>query len=349
MNQFLSFHDATVKDVKDPWGVGRVRCECPDLLGKGKKNWTGWVQVIGAPIGGGDESKGDQGAWLPLQPQQTVYLGFLSGHPQALFAIPGPPYQQGQKTGKDRNKQLTPLEVKTAGKNNPRDATRLRILKSEAGHTLLFDDRGQREKLALIDSLGAGLFMSGPGKDEDEQESEGEESKPRKGKRRGTKMVATGTSESVKDATKDGHYYMGLMDANGGGIWHYAGDGKGILAIFAATENGKIGPSILFDAEKKNTFISSGPVQLVLAGEKGWVTSTHMLLKASKRADVETCIEGLARGVKNAFSEFNGDDGQDTGATAPESPDPAGGGSGSGDSGGSGDTGGGDNGGAVLV
>lgn len=301
MVQYSTLHMGKVVDVKDPEGRGRVRLLVPGLLGIGKENWSDWVEVTGTAIGGIKKSEGDQGIWWPLEPGQLVLMGFVSGDPFAYFCIPGPPCQKEDKDGT----QLTPKEAKIAAKKDAREGARVRTIKTEAGHTILFDDRGKSEKMAVIDWTGAGLFSACAGKTEDEKEQEGDESKERKGARRGTKMVATGTSKGPQEIMKDGYHILRLCDLNGGGAIWFAKDGAGMAGMFAASENGSIGPSALFDAQKDNLYLTAGDQQIQILGEEGLIAMTHPMIMEREKIPVEDAIEMMVEAMKDAFKEFD--------------------------------------------
>lgn len=302
MVQYSTRHLSKVMDVKDPEGRGRVRVLVPGLLSTGKENWSDWIEVTSVPVGGVGKSEGDQGMWWPMGPGQSLMMEFVSGDPFAYGGCPGPACQKGEGS----NKQLIPKEAKKAGEDDPRGTTRIRILKAEAGHSLLFDDRGGKEKAALIDWTGSGLYLVGPGKAEDEKEEEGEESKQRKGERRGTKLVGTGTSKSVKDLIEGAKYLLGLLDLNGQGIISTATDGEGKVAIYAAGKNGDIGPSILIDTSAPRIYITCGEVQAVWRGDKGDIQTTRSIIQElEKKYPVENMISSMRSDLSKAFEEFN--------------------------------------------
>ncbi|MEW6352507.1 MAG: phage baseplate assembly protein V [Thermodesulfobacteriota bacterium] len=304
MVQYCTFHLGVVRDVKDPEGRGRVCVEVPGLYSTGKKNWTDWIDVAGTPLGSNND-KGDEGIWWPMQVGQSVLVGFVSGDPFAMWCIPGPPCQDG----KGENKQLTPLEPKIVGKKDRRGATRIRTIKGEAGHTLLMDDRGGKEKLALMDWTGSGLFTVAPGKKEDQKEKTGDGSKPRKGERRGTKMVVTGTSEKPKELLAAGAHFVRLCDLNGQGTVSVASDKAGRLALFVAGENGSIGPSILMDVNDKSgaasIIISAGAAQIALDAKQGVISFTPVMMAQHKRVKVEKVIAKMCEAISKAYEEFN--------------------------------------------
>jgi hypothetical protein len=299
--QYCTFHLAKVKCVADPEGRGRVQVEVPGLLGTGKENWTDWIEVSGNPLGG-TKAEGDEGLWWPLQVGQIVMVGFLAGDPFALWCIPGPTVQEE----KGRNKQWAPKEAKIAGKKKPREATRIRQLKTEAGHTLIFDDRGKKEKLALVDWTGAGLYIVGPGKKEDEEEQEDEESKPRKNERRGTRLVAAGTAKKPGEICRDGQAFLYQTDLGGQGVASVAGNGAGILALFSTKGFGEIASSIVLDAVNDRIYLTAGETQMQILGDAGHIAVTRQIIKEiPEKAPVEDLIKEIIAAVGKEWEELS--------------------------------------------
>jgi hypothetical protein len=301
MVQYSTDHHSKVVDVKDPERRGRVRVFVPGLLGEGKENYSDWIEMGGSLVGGVGKSEGDQGIWWPAQFGQSVMMSFPSGDPFAYFAVPGPPCQKEEKEGT----QLIPKEAKIAGKDDPRGATRVRLIKSEAGHTIFFDDRGKKEKLAVMDWTGAGLFFVSPGKDEDEKEKEGEESKERKGKRRGTKSAAIGNAEKPSKICRDDVHIMSMLGLMQAGHIQVATDDYGHAAFFVRTKDGKIGPSVFLDGKNMRIYLTAGEAQLQIRGDKGDIAVTRQIIKElPKKNPVEKAIEIFLQMQSKEFEEF---------------------------------------------
>lgn len=299
--QYCTMHHGKVVDVNDPECRGRVRLEIPGLLGEGKENWSDWVEMSSTPIGGIKKSKGDQGAWIPMQPGQSALMGFLSGDPFAYFAIPAPACQKEKNEGT----QLTPLEAKIAGKDNPRDATRIFAIKDPAGNTLFYDFRGKKEKFAVMNWVGEGLFFVCPGKEEDEKDQDGEESKERKGKSRGLKCVANGTAPKPSEICRDGFSLIALLGLMGQGQVQTASDDYGLRAEFVRGKDGKITVSALYDGSLPRLYLTAGDVQIQLRGDKGDIAVTRQEIKElDEKAPVEDVIEKLLETPKKEFEEL---------------------------------------------
>lgn len=311
MVQYCTYHLGIVRKVGDPEGRGRVQVEVPGLLGEGQENWTDWIEVLGPPIGG-TQHQGDEGIWWPIQPGQIVAVAFMSGDPFALYCVPGPPVQERdskkeeQEKGKEsKPKQWVPKEAKRAWRQDPREPVRLRLIKSEAGHTLLFDDRGEKEKAYLVDWTGSGLFWYCPGKDKDERENSQEQSKPRKGKRREQRLVVTGTAEKPSTLMKSGRHAIACLDLIGQGILQECGDDGGTIQFATRDKDGKIGPSIVLDAKQNRIYLTAGAVQIQVRGDKGDIVVTRQEVVQSTKVPVEDAIQKLYDELKEAYKEMS--------------------------------------------
>jgi len=309
INQFCNFHLGVVKKVNDPDRRGRVLVECPGLLSKGKKNWTDWVEIGGMQIGS-VKGIGDEGDWWPVQVGQIVFVGFVSGDPNALWAIPGPPVQDG----KGPNKQLVPLEPKEMGKGDARKGTRCRIRKSESGHSLIMDDNGKDELCALLNWTGSGAAWWGPGKEDDEQESdnEEEESKPRKGRRRGTDNVFDGSAPKPSAIVDGGKEYMGILDLLQQGILTVADDKEGgVVTLGARKKDGTIGPCLVLDAKEDTAFLQAGKAQIQLFGDtkkenNNKIFVTIQMVVQAKYIDTKSYFSSILDAIGRRFKRYSG-------------------------------------------
>ena len=298
-----TFHMGIIKNVDDPEGRNRVKVEIPGLLGEGEEKWTDYIDRGGIPYGAAQSksNKGDYGLIVPPQPNQTCFVGFLGGDPDVPFYIPGPPTQKnpGNINPGDGDPNI-PEEVKRVGKKKSRDATRIWGLKSVSGAGLIIDDRGQEEKVELLDQWGAGLSIFGPGKEKDEEDQKDKESKSRdKPHCRKCERVMDETSKSPGEL-KEGYHSIRLADLNGQGIMTYAAEGKGAVMFISAKKNGEIGPSMFLDAENDQIIFSTGEsgVQLVLNGKKGQIEGTRYIIQEKQRQQSKEAIEKTKEALK---------------------------------------------------
>jgi hypothetical protein len=299
INQFCTAHTGKVMCLADPEGRGRAQILCPGLLDSGQKNWTCWVEMSGNPCGSAI-GEGDEGDWWPVQVGQAVMVQFVCGEPEALWFVPGPPPADGAE-------QLMPAEPKSY--NDGRKITRCRIRKSEAGHTLLMDDNGKSELFAMLNWTGSGIAFYGPGKEEDEKESPDEESKPRKGKRRGTKNVFAGTAPKPSELIEGGIEYTSHCDLWGGGLFTMASDENGgALIIGVRKKDGTLGPSLVLDGVNDAAYLSTsakGATQIQVLGKAGAVYVTCQMIWEAPFKAVKGLYEGILDALKKPFKKYD--------------------------------------------
>lgn len=290
--QGSNFHIAVVRDVKDPECRGRVRVQAQSIYDKkgGEKNWSWWADVAGFPVGT-KEGNGDCGIWWTPQPGELVIMGFLGGDYLYPFIIPFSPW----KASKDQKQEMIPAEAKILSDSNVRQGTRLRLLKSESGATLCFDDNGKSEATWLVDWTGAGIASVAPGKTEDKKEKDKEKSAWRQGEVRATNNVFASTSKKPSEITKDGVAVLAMEDLLGSGVYCWAEDDKGKLCLLAAKEkdDASKGCSIVMDAENECIILTAGETQLVIDNKKGHIEVTRQLIQ-----------EQLKRDIKGYFAAF---------------------------------------------
>lgn len=294
--QSCTFHLGRVKDLKDPDGHGRVRLEIPALLGEGKKNWSNWAEPIFHNISS-EDNDGDMGTWSLPFVNQLVMVGFQNGDTDAPIYLPGPPWQEKF----EGFSPLVPKEARKLSESNRRKGTRLRITKSEAGSSLIMDDNGKEEKIALIDWTGAGFFTAAPGKIQDEQEKNDSESKPRKGERRETRFVPVGNTKTPGQLLDGGTHLLGNLDLGGQGLVCMAQDGQGLVAVFSTNGVGQIGPSIVLDSQKKRVYITADDVQIQVLGDKGHIAVTRQIIMEQEKIDVEPAIQSMVSAIGSLF------------------------------------------------
>lgn len=300
--QAAAFHFGIVRDVKDPSGRGRVRVEVPSLLGTGKDNWSNWAEVLGVPVGSAEE-KDDSGFWWPMVPGQAVFMSFIAGDYFQPFVVPGPVWQEEE----GEKKAMMPREARVVmKKKDVRESTRVRQLKSEAGHTLLMDDRGESELLAFVDWTGSGFFSIVPGKIKDEKEEDEQQSKPRKGERRKNKSVFAQTSKKPSEILKTKEQISGIQDMNGQGFLSVAKDDEGIVSFFSAKKNGEVGPSIILDSAEDRIILTAGQTQMQILGKEGLIRVTRQIIKViDEIIDPVKYIKGIKKTTKERFSEYD--------------------------------------------
>lgn len=293
--QYCSVHEGVVKNLKDPLKLGRVKVEVPGLLDGGKENWTDWLIMTGNPCGT-SKGPGDEGLWWPMQVGQHVAVAFMAGDPFAMWALPGSPPADGDKP-------LIPAEPKSY--DDGRKATRCRVIKSEAGHTDIWDDNGKSELYAKLSWAGSGLAFHGPGKEEDEQETEDEESKPRKGERRGTKNVFSGTSKKPSELLEGGAEYVGLLDLCAKGLLSYANDKEegGYLCL-----GSKSGPNIVLDSKNNCIFLTVGDCQIQMFGDTkpGRIFVTKQMVVKSKLVEVAGYFSKVINAIGKRLKKYDG-------------------------------------------
>lgn len=304
--QACTWHLGIVRDLKDPEGRGRVKIESPEVNHTGQNNWMNWCDPIAIPVSSVHYG-GDVGIWWPYVPGQPAYVGFKSGDYLQPLCMPGGSWAEEPES---IGKELIPLEAKKMNKTSVRMGTRIRTIKSEAGHTLLWDDNGQQEALALVDWTGAGLFLAAPGKQEDEQEQKGEASKPRKGERRKARSVAAQTSMSAGELTKNGAALLALFDLDGQGFITLAKDGKGAVMLFAAKEIGGAGPCVILDAENNKAYVGAGDAQIHLLGDDGKIMVTKQMIQEVEPIDLEGYIAATKDAIKEYFSKYESQGGE---------------------------------------
>ena len=127
-NRFYGVTVGVVTNTKDPENLGRVKVKLPWLSDQDESYWA---RVV-APMAGSDRGL----YWLP-EVDDEVLVAFEQGD-MAFPYILG-----GLWNGKDK-----PPEKNEDGNNNKR------MIKSRSGHTILFDDTKDKEKIVIQDKTG---------------------------------------------------------------------------------------------------------------------------------------------------------------------------------------------------
>lgn len=292
--QFCTFHTGKITDVKDEDGVMCVKCECNGLVSEGIS--VGWICLSTNPIGSGI-GNGDEGLWWPAQVGQSVRIGFLAGNPFILYAFIGPPVSDKE----NNNQPLIPKEAVALWKTKDyRKPTRIRLLKGEAGHTLLMDDNGEQELCALLNWTGSGLAFWGQGKDKIGDEPREED------KRRGVSNVFDGSAKKPSEILKHGIEYVGLLDLMKGGLLTFASDDiGGVVIIQAKKKDGSLGPSLVLDGVNDRVYLSTSKgVQIQLLGDKDKIMTTrHMILEAEFE-EMKGRVDAIEKELNTAFKPY---------------------------------------------
>ena len=169
---------AFVRDNNDPERLGRCRLEIPAVLGQGRENWSDWAWPC-FPYGGNE----DTGMFLIPEEGASVWAEFEGG--QVQYPIWAGVWLAGSNPGEqpEESKRLCfsptchDCEDRVEHAQDRRDDLEHRkyhdhppyyfprrkvLLKTETGHTIVFDDRDEEEFLKIIDRAGQILHMHSP-------------------------------------------------------------------------------------------------------------------------------------------------------------------------------------------
>lgn len=291
--QFCTFHTGVITDVKDEDGVMCVKCDCNGLVGEGGS--VGWICLSTTPIGS-SKGDGDEGLWWPVQKGHTVRIGFLAGDPFILYAFLGPAVSDGE------GNPLIPAEAVALWKQDKRKPTRIRLLKGESGHTLLMDDNGKQELLALLNWTGSGLAIYGPGKEEGDDD-------PRSGEKRGKKNVFDGSAKKPTEIVEGEIEYLGLLDLWKQGLVSFGTDKTGgVVQIAARKKDGSLGPSLTLDAIEDRAYLTTseeGETQLQLLGKAKAIYVTKQMIWEAPFQKVKGVFSGVLKELAKAFAHYS--------------------------------------------
>ena len=300
--QANAIHLGVVRDVKDPEGRGRVQVECSEINSTGQPNWMNWCEVGSIPVSSAI-ADGDYGIWWPLVPGQAVFVTFCGPTYTQPVVYPGP------ATGELQNEiggEAIPLEAKVIMDQDLRKGTRIRVLKSESGCSLIIDDNGQQETMELLDWTGTGLFWCTPGKTADAKENTGDGSQWRKGVTRGTKSAMAQDAPKPSQISATGSVIAGFLDVNGQGWISFAKDGAGIFASFAGGSPGECNPSCIMDSKDNLVLITAGETQLRVDGKMGHVYATSQIIWEPPLTDPQEFFGPAIGAIKSSFTKFQG-------------------------------------------
>jgi uncharacterized protein involved in type VI secretion and phage assembly len=133
---------ATVTDIKDPDGIGRVKVTLPWSADTGSDRYDGWARV--ATLMGGN----NRGSWFVPDVDDEVLVSFEGGDVRRPFVLGG--LWNGVDT--------PPESMDGAGKNYKK------VLRSRNGVKITLDDQDGQEKMILETPGGQKITMKdGPG------------------------------------------------------------------------------------------------------------------------------------------------------------------------------------------
>jgi uncharacterized protein involved in type VI secretion and phage assembly len=133
---------ATVSDVKDPDGMGRVKVTLPWSQDTGSDRYEVWARV--ATLMGGN----NRGSWFIPDPNDEVLVGFEGGDPRRPYVI------GGLWNGRDK-----PPESMDGGGNNYK-----KVIRSRNGVMVTLDDQDGQEKFIVQTPGGQKITLQdGPG------------------------------------------------------------------------------------------------------------------------------------------------------------------------------------------
>lgn len=134
LQRFYGKYEGVVTDVSDPLEIGRLRARVPAVFGEQIE--SGWCLPC-APYGGGK----DRGMLFLPEVGDTVWVEFAGGDPSRPIWVGtfwGAPDSAG---GADDLASESGAETPTSDGATASGA--LKVLKTTAGHTLVFDDDGE--------------------------------------------------------------------------------------------------------------------------------------------------------------------------------------------------------------
>jgi hypothetical protein len=295
--QMASLYDGYIVVTKgDPLNRNRVRVCCPELWGEGEENWSNWLDVAGTPVGSG-KLEGDAGIHWPCLPGQRVLVGYSSLDPLTQFIIPAGIWSSQSQAGK----QEMPLEAKYAADNG--EAHKINIIKTEAGHTLGFNNVAGKETLFLVDWTGQGIFMTAFSKGEDKDAGPNQATPSREAETRLARFTIDGTSKEIDELTKDGKAGISICGLNGMGFHLLASkDGNSFAVTLGKGKDGKPGPSFVMSGKDGGSIvITAGEAQAVFNGKDGSLQVTKQLIDQAVKVEVEKQVEEIKKSFRESI------------------------------------------------
>lgn len=126
--RFYGKYEAVVTDVDDPLKLGRVRAHVPAVFGPEVK--SGWALPC-MPFGGGK----DRGMLFVPEVGDSVWFEFAGGEPSRPIWVGA---FWGAPSGESVSADATEVPTNEDAKAGPK----LGVLKTKAGHRIVFDDDG---------------------------------------------------------------------------------------------------------------------------------------------------------------------------------------------------------------
>jgi uncharacterized protein involved in type VI secretion and phage assembly len=128
LSRFYGKYEAVVTDVDDPLKLGRVRAHVPAVFGPEVK--SGWALPC-MPFGGGK----DRGMLFVPEVGDSVWFEFAGGEPSRPIWVGA---FWGAPSGESVSADSTEVPTNEDAKAGPK----LGVLKTKAGHRIVFDDDG---------------------------------------------------------------------------------------------------------------------------------------------------------------------------------------------------------------
>jgi uncharacterized protein involved in type VI secretion and phage assembly len=151
--RFYGKYRGFVKNNQDPKHLGRLTLQVPSVLGD---EVTGWAMPC-TPYGG-EQNQGflcipnvDAGVWVEFEEgdlEFPIWVGTFWSAPEGKSEIPAP----NEADGKERKNEADGKE----GKNQPKPPTR-KIIKTQKGHTIQFEDADGEEMVTIVQRINQNL------------------------------------------------------------------------------------------------------------------------------------------------------------------------------------------------
>ncbi len=128
LSRFYGKYEAVVTDVDDPLKIGRVRAHVPAVFGPEVK--SGWALPC-MPFGGGK----DRGMLFVPEVGDSVWFEFAGGEPSR-------PIWVGAFWGAPSGESVSADATEVPSNEDTKAGPKLGVLKTKAGHRIVFDDEG---------------------------------------------------------------------------------------------------------------------------------------------------------------------------------------------------------------